>query len=167
MTSIEEIENLEIFYLIWLGNLVNNEYQQQLRTIINYLLIFENEQKCLDYIHSRTKDDRIIFIVKGKLGQQILPHIAHLQQIHSIYVYSNDKKTNEQWTKNYKKVTFEFSSIAFFSCSIRSKESLFEKKNFFNVFEPIKLNDNVINSIKYYPTIFSISEKLVVFIHNY
>jgi hypothetical protein len=128
MTTIEEIENLEIFYLIWLGNLVNNEYQQQLRTIINYLLIFENEQKCLDYIHSRTKDDRIIFIVKGKLGQQILPHIAHLQQIHSIYVYSNDKKTNEQWTKNYKKVNFKFSSIAFFFLVVLDQRSHCSKR---------------------------------------
>jgi hypothetical protein len=104
MTTIVEIENLEVFYLIWLDNQINNEYQQQLRTIINYLVIFENEQKCLEYIHSRNKDDRIILIVKGKLGQQIIPNIVHLRQINSIYVYSNDKKINEQWTKNFKKV---------------------------------------------------------------
>lgn len=96
--------NLEIFYLIWLGNLVNPEFQQQLRTIINHLSIFEQEEICLQYIHSLNVDERVIFIVKGKLGQQIVPQIVHLPQIHSIYVYSNDKKGNEQWTKNYKKI---------------------------------------------------------------
>ncbi len=104
MTTIKEIDNLEIFYLIWLGNLTNNEFQQQLRMIINYLLIFEDEQQCLKYIQSVKKTDRIIFIVKGKLAQQILPHIIDLQQIYSIYIYSNDKKLTEQWTKNFKKV---------------------------------------------------------------
>ena len=104
MTTNKDKNNLEIFYLIWLGNLVNPEFQQQLRTIVNYLSIFEKEDACLQYIHSLNKDERVIFIVKGKLGQQIVPKIVHLQQIHSIYVYSNDKKSNEQWTKNYKKV---------------------------------------------------------------
>jgi hypothetical protein len=104
MTTIEQIENLEVFYLIWLGNQIDNEYQQHLRTIINYLIIFENEQNCFEYIQSRTKDDRIIFIIDGKFSQQIIPNVAHLRQINSIYIYSIDKKSNEQWTKNYKKV---------------------------------------------------------------
>ena len=104
MTTIEHIENLEGFYLIWLGNHIDNEFQQHLRTIINYLLIFEYEQNCSEYIRSRTKDDRIVFIVDGKLSQQIVPNVVHLRQINSIYIFSNDKKTVEQWAKSYKKV---------------------------------------------------------------
>ncbi len=52
-----------------------------------------------------------------------------------------------------------------FDC-VRSKESLYEKKNFFNESEPIKPNENVINSMKFYRTIFSILEKHIAFIHR-
>ena len=105
-TTIKDRENLELFYLIWLGNLVNPEFQQQLRTIVNYLVIFENEEPCLEYLNSLNRDERVIFIVKGRLGQQIVPQVVHRPQIHSIYVYSHEKKSTEQWMKNYKKVTF-------------------------------------------------------------
>jgi len=113
MTAIQEIENLETFYLIWLGNSLNNEFQQQLRTIINYLLIFEDEQQCLKYIQSLSKYDRVILIVKEKLSQQIV----HLRQIISIYVYSNEKKINEQWVKNFKKVDYSYPWIIYYFLS--------------------------------------------------
>jgi len=105
LTSLnQEVENLEIFYLIWFGNSINIEIQQQLRTIINYLIIFEDEQQCLQYIHSLSKDDRVILIVNGKFSQKFVPQIVHLQQITSIYILSKDKKPIEQWAKNFKKV---------------------------------------------------------------
>ena len=107
MATSKDRENLELFYLIWLGNLVNPEFQQQLRTIVNYLLIFENEGSCLEYVNSLNKDERVMLIVKGKLGQQIVPQVVHRRQIQPIYVYSNEKKSHEQWTKNYKKVKLQ------------------------------------------------------------
>ncbi|CAF3412844.1 unnamed protein product [Rotaria sp. Silwood1] len=102
--TIEETENLETFYLIWLGDSMKNEVRQQLRTIINYLLIFEDEQQCFQYIYSLSKNDRVILLVKRKLSQNFIPQIIHLQQIASIYIYSNDKNTNEQGKKNMNKV---------------------------------------------------------------
>lgn len=124
MTAIQEIENLETFYLIWFGNSLSNEFQQQLRTVINYLLTFEDEQQCLKYIHSLSKDDRVILIVKGKLSQQIVPQIVHLRQIISIYIYSNEKKVNEQWTKNFKKVDYSYLLIIhYFISNILGKRS--------------------------------------------
>ncbi|CAF4736512.1 unnamed protein product, partial [Rotaria sp. Silwood1] len=101
--TIEETENLETFYLIWLGDSMKNEVRQQLRTIINYLLIFEDEQQCFQYIYSLSKNDRVILLVKRKLSQNFIPQIIHLQQIASIYIYSNDKNTNEQGKKNMNK----------------------------------------------------------------
>jgi hypothetical protein len=115
MTTIQEIKNLETFFLIYLGDSVNNEVQQQLRTIINYLLTFDDEKECFKYIHSLSKNDRVILIVKEKLGQHIIPEIVHLRQIVSIYVYCNDIKNNQQWTKNFTKVNYSYSLIIIFS----------------------------------------------------
>ena len=102
--TIQEIENLESFYLIWLSNSINTDVQQQLRAIINYLLTFEDSQQCLQYIHSLSNDSHIVLIVNEKLAQQFIPQIVHLQQITSIYIYANDKKSNDHWVKNFKKV---------------------------------------------------------------
>jgi hypothetical protein len=107
--SIQEVENLETYSLIWLDTSVNIskeniKIQQQLRTIINYFLIFEDEQQCLQYIHSQSKDDRIILIINEKFSQQILPKLIHLRQINSIYIYCNENKAYEQWSQHFRKV---------------------------------------------------------------
>jgi hypothetical protein len=103
-------ENLETYCLIWLDVSVNSsqeniQAQQQLRTSINYLLTFQDDQQCLQYIHSLPKDDRIVLIVSGKSGRIIVPQVVQLQQIVSIYVYCMDKKANEQWALHFSKVS--------------------------------------------------------------
>ena len=82
----------------------NIQAQQHLRTLINQLTTFDNDVVCEKYIHSLEKDDRIILIVSGQLGQELVPRIHHLPQISLIYVYCIDKKHNEQWAKRFYKV---------------------------------------------------------------
>jgi hypothetical protein len=103
-------ENLETYCLIWLDASVNSsketiQAQQQLQTSINHLLTFKDDQKCLQHIRSSPKDDRIVLVVSGRSGRIIVPKIAQLRQIISIYVYCMDKKANEQWTQQYSKVS--------------------------------------------------------------
>ena len=105
----EENDNLETFRLIWLDSSVNRSEenlhaQWRLRTIINYLKTFEDEQTCLEYIRSVPKDDRIILIVSGRLGRIFVPKIAHLRQIDSIYIYCKNKAFNEYWAQYYYQV---------------------------------------------------------------
>ncbi len=105
----QEDENLETYCLIWLDASVdesqeNIQAQKQLRTSINHLLTFEDDQECLQYIDSIPKDDRIILIVSGRLGQIIVPKIVKYRQIASVYVYCMNKKANEEWAKQFNKV---------------------------------------------------------------
>ena len=74
----------------------------------NQLITFENDQQCLQCIESIPKDDRIIFIVSGRLGQIIVPKIVQYRQIVSIYVYCMDREGNEKWAKKFKKVLHHF-----------------------------------------------------------
>jgi hypothetical protein len=104
--------NLETFSLVWLDSTINNSQenlntQRRLRTIINHLLTFEDCTSCEDYIRSVSNHDRIVIIVSGLSGRQLVPRIHHLGQVCSIYVYCMDRKTNEQWTKNFTKVNFK------------------------------------------------------------
>ncbi|CAF2639113.1 unnamed protein product [Rotaria sp. Silwood2] len=109
VVSLKINENLEQYCLIWLDATVNSsedniKAQKQLRKSINNLLTFEDDKQCLQHIHSISKNDRIILIVSGRLSRVIVPKIAQLEQIISIYVYCQDKKANEQWAKQFSKV---------------------------------------------------------------
>lgn len=103
------VENLETYSLIWLDNAVNQSFenvqaQQTLRMLIHHLLTFDDVELCLDYIDHRSSNDRVLLIVNGRLGQIIVPQVALLRQIVSIYVYCIDKQMNEKWTRNFTKV---------------------------------------------------------------
>jgi hypothetical protein len=107
--STKHDDNFEIFSLLWLDSSVNQssenlDCQRKLRTSINYLKTFEDSNQCEQYIRTRSQHDRLILIVSGQLGQQILPYVHTLRQVIAIYVYCMDKQTNEQWTKNFTKV---------------------------------------------------------------
>lgn len=102
-------KNLETYSLIWLDAAVNQskentEAQQRLRSSINHLEVFEQIGPCEQYIRSVSPQDRIVLIVSGVLGREIVPRIDSLRQVVSIYVYCLDRKKNESWTKQFAKV---------------------------------------------------------------
>ncbi|UJR31822.1 hypothetical protein I4U23_019299 [Adineta vaga] len=101
--------NLETFSLVWLDVTVDNseenlDTQRQLRSIINHLRTFDNSSDCEKYIRTVSYHDRIVIIVSGLSGRQLIPHIHDLPQVYLIYVYCMNRKTNEQWTKNFAKI---------------------------------------------------------------
>lgn len=109
-------QNFETYDLIWLDTSVNKtkdniDAQKRIRVLCNRFLTFKKEQKCQQYIKSLSKDDRLILIVSGKLGQIIVPKIIHYRQISSIYIYCRNKDFHQKWAQNYPKVIF----IHFFS----------------------------------------------------
>lgn len=113
MASLSRIshDNLETCSLLWLDSTINNSEQnlhtqQRLQTIINHFVTFEDSTSCEDYIRSIPNHDRIIIIVSGLSGRQLVPRIHQIEQVDSIYVYCMDRKTNEKWTKNFTKVNF-------------------------------------------------------------
>jgi hypothetical protein len=84
--------NLETFFLLWLDAQIhtieeNRQAQKQLRNIINHLKTFDDENDCQQYILSISPQDRIVLIVSGRLSRIIVPHVHHLRQIVSIYIY--------------------------------------------------------------------------------
>ncbi|CAF0877888.1 unnamed protein product [Adineta steineri] len=99
---------LEIFSLIWLDANVdvkdNRDTEVKLRSIINHIKKFQDIEQCEQYIDQTSQKDRLILIVSGPLGQEIVPSIHQLRQVISIYVYCMDKNSNEQWVHKFSKV---------------------------------------------------------------
>jgi hypothetical protein len=101
--------NLETFSLVWLDAQVNTtednrQTQLILRQIINHLKTFDDQQQCHQYILSLSPQDRLVLIISGRFGRQLIPQIHQLRQLSSVYVYCMDKQANEQWAKDFTKV---------------------------------------------------------------
>ncbi|CAF5007406.1 unnamed protein product, partial [Rotaria magnacalcarata] len=75
--------------------------EQKLRSIINNLKKFQDVKQCQKYIEERSKNDRLVMIVSGQFGQEIVPSIHKLRQVISIYVYCFDKVRNKQWSDKF------------------------------------------------------------------
>ena len=102
-------DNLETFSIFWLDAQVNKtednrNTQLKLREIINHLKTFDDQGECHQRILSLSQEDRLVLIVSGRCGRQLVPQIHHLRQVSSIYVYCMDKKANELWTKDFTKI---------------------------------------------------------------
>ncbi|CAF1031891.1 unnamed protein product [Adineta steineri] len=99
---------LEIFSLIWLDANINvkdtRDTEMKLRFIINHIKKFKDVKQCQHYIEQTSQKDRLILIVSGRFGRELVPYIHQLRQVISIYVYCMDKNSNEQWALKFVKV---------------------------------------------------------------
>ena len=102
-------DNLETFSLLWLDTPIdyiqkNVDTQQQLRTLINRLEIFQDDQECERYIQSISTEIRLVLLVSCESAQKLVPRIHQLRQLSLIYVYSMDEKADQQWAVQFTKV---------------------------------------------------------------
>jgi hypothetical protein len=111
--------NLESFACLWLDQNVNSTQDnrdtlQELRQVINHLRIFDNSDQCEQYIRQITKE-KVVLIVSGSLGQQVVPRLHDLPQFSACYVFCQDEKGNKQWASKYHKVKLltRFSTASF------------------------------------------------------
>ncbi len=101
--------NVEIYITVWLDaevntNEENRKAQEQLRTIISRLKAFESRDECKKYVRSLSSQERVLLIVSGRFGEELIPKIHSLRQVVSIYVYCKDKIANEKWAIHFMKV---------------------------------------------------------------
>ena len=132
--------NLETFSIFWLDAKVNTtednrNTQLKLREIINHLKTFDDQDECHQRILSLSQEDRLVLIVSGRCGRQLVPQIHHLRQVSSIYVYCMDKKANELWAKDFIKIK---------SVIVQLKDLLYvikqDQKSQIKIEEPLSIN---------------------------
>jgi hypothetical protein len=103
-----EDKNFETYSLVWLDSSINSkdnlDAQEKIRLSINYLQVFDGLNECETYIQSVPSSDRVVLIVSGHFGQELVPRIHHLGQVFSIYIYCGNKQFHQQWSEQYRKV---------------------------------------------------------------
>ncbi|CAF1349105.1 unnamed protein product [Rotaria sp. Silwood1] len=106
-TDIEDMD-FEIFCIIWLDDNTtakdNRDTEQNLRSIINRLKKFQDIARCQKYIEERSQNERLLMIVSGRLGSEIVPSIHKFRQVISIYVYCMDIIGHKKWANKFTKV---------------------------------------------------------------
>jgi hypothetical protein len=113
--------NLESFACLWLDQNINStednlETQKELRQVINHLRTFNDGNQCEQYIQ-QVNHEKVVLIVSGSLGRQVVPRLHSLSQFSACYVFCQDKKANEQWASKYHKVVdLMVTATYFFLC---------------------------------------------------
>ena len=101
--------NFSNYNVIWLDASIhskqNANLQTRLRSIVTHLQVFEDVTQCQQYIQSTFAANQFIFIVSGKLGQEIIPRIHEYSTIYTIYIYCVNKDSYEVWSRKYPKVS--------------------------------------------------------------
>lgn len=104
--------NSRKFTLVWLDSLVNVseenlDTQVLFRKVNDQLQTFDKVDQCLEYIRTNPKE-KLVLVVSGRLGQEILPRIQQFANLIAVYVYCSDKKRNEEWANKYLLVNITF-----------------------------------------------------------
>ncbi|UJR32118.1 hypothetical protein I4U23_019586 [Adineta vaga] len=144
-------ENLEIFTLIWFesspnSNHDNVEIQQQLRSLINYLKLFDDIDDCEQYIRSLSKDDRLVILTNDKFALQLTSRVHDLRRITSIYVYSTDNEATYEWIEQYKKIRYaqnDFNEVITHLKIDHMKRKKLQEPLKFNIFDANQATNNL------------------------
>jgi hypothetical protein len=91
--------NLEMYNFIWFDIPIKENVNIQ--KLFPHLKIFEDLNQCEKYIRSLSVYDRVVLIANN---QELITRIHELPQLYLIYIYSKNKKRNEQWIKQFSKV---------------------------------------------------------------
>jgi len=137
--EVTDQKNLESYYLIWLDSTVRSpefiEMHDELRSIINYVKIFESNIECQREFEKITIG-KIFLILNCVQGLSLLPMVHDHKQLHSIYVYHNgDNVDMEQAATQYKKAFF----LIFDSCDLTTISSFVRLEEY--MIRSLRLND--------------------------
>ncbi|CAF1044358.1 unnamed protein product [Adineta ricciae] len=83
---------------------------QQLQQIVSSVNIFDDSDECVDYITNIT-DNRVCLIIATSLAQYTIPCIHELSHLHYIFVFGNSTTYDNEWKKEWSKVTDVFTEV--------------------------------------------------------
>jgi hypothetical protein len=100
--------NLEAFACLWLDAKIantedNRETEQKLRKFINHLRTFNQANECEEVIQKTTKE-KVVLIISGQFGREVIPRIHNLPQVIACYIYCYNESEHQEWAKEYFKV---------------------------------------------------------------
>jgi hypothetical protein len=103
--------------LVWLDNNIDENNidcrntLSQLRGVVNTINTFIDGDQCIHFVNTITENNAYM-IISGSLGQDIVPRIHDMFQVDSIFIFCNNKKSHEQWAKEWSEIKDVFTDIS-------------------------------------------------------
>lgn len=126
------IRLVELTILIWLDASSDKHNESTIKTLTNLSRVtnlietFTDLEACYQFM-TTIKKEKILFVVSGSFGPQIVPRIENFEQIHSIYLFCGNKANHIEWTKPYKKIKGIHTQIKDLCDSLRFDNNEFDK----------------------------------------
>lgn len=116
MTTDNRQLDMPKFHLIFLADNLDEMKQNsseiftRLRTLDNSMDTFTDRHLFTNYFFDHA-DERIILIIRGSIGKELIPIIHESPQLSSVYVIGTNKSYHQQWTKNCSKIKGVYSRL--------------------------------------------------------
>lgn len=97
------------FLLVWVDTNIDEtkvDFQNsltQLRSVVNDVKTITKPDQCVQFLKS-IQQEKAFLIVSGSLGQHLIPDIHSFSQLDVIYIFCNDQKRHEHWSRKWTKV---------------------------------------------------------------
>ncbi|CAF1304562.1 unnamed protein product, partial [Adineta steineri] len=110
------LQQMQNVLLIWLDNNIdeNNDDCQntiiKLRRAVNDTNTFTDVDQCFEFIET-VVDKKACIIISGSLGQHFVPFVHNMSQVDSVFIFCDNRKYHEQWTKDWPKIKGVFTDI--------------------------------------------------------
>ena len=106
---ISENLQLENFQIVWLDPKVyideeNKETYRILQQILTDVQRFDDLALCEQWLKTYSGPKKIIFVVSGGFGEQLVPRIHNLPHIVAIDIFCLSRVYHEKWSKQFSKV---------------------------------------------------------------
>lgn len=82
----------------------NRETLQVLRSVINQLQAFNDDDQCKKCMRQIGRQ-KVVLFVSGKRGRKMIPSINSLPTFVASYVFCQDLEGNEEWYSKYSEVS--------------------------------------------------------------
>ncbi|UJR18348.1 hypothetical protein I4U23_005250 [Adineta vaga] len=107
------IQRMQNVVLIWLDSsidMADEDYQNTIIHFNNPVNTYTSVDQCIEFIRT-IEDQKVCILISGYLGQQVIPNIHNMSQMHSIFILCGNKKRHEQWAKEWPKIKGVFTEI--------------------------------------------------------
>ena len=132
--------NKESTTLLWfdpnIGSFEDTERtKENLRSINDFVIFHTNLDQCVAFIKS-IEQEQIFLITSGSKASKLLPLVAHLRQVNSIFIFCMKDERYQHLISEYSKIIGIYAQLDKLSSSIRHEIDLFDKQlQTFSVFD--------------------------------
>jgi hypothetical protein len=99
----------------------------ELRTVANNVSVFTERDGCVDFL-TDVKDIKVLLIAGDTVGQQILPLIHDIPQLHGVYIFCLPRAMDQRMDEGKGHSYNDYTHMQFTACGSKSMQPRFHRR---------------------------------------